>query len=125
MPTVLVTGSAGLIGSEAVHFFAKLGFVIIGIDNDFRAHFFGKSASTRWNRDLLKDQYGDRYKHYDLDIRDRPAIEAIFKDYSGDIALIIHTAAQPSHDWAAKDIKIPPRTSLKSVRCRRSLGVIH
>jgi CDP-paratose 2-epimerase len=108
MPTVLVTGSAGLIGSEAVHFFAKLGFVIIGIDNDFRAHFFGESASTRWNRDLLKDQYGDRYKHY-----------------SSDIALIIHTAAQPSHDWAAKDIKIPPRTSLKSVRCRRSLGVIH
>jgi CDP-paratose 2-epimerase len=103
MPTVLVTGSAGLIGSEAVHFFAKLGFVIIGIDNDFRAHFFGKSASTRWNRDLLKDQYGDRYKHYDLDIRDRPAIEAIFKDYSSDIALIIHTAAQPSHDWAAND----------------------
>lgn len=103
MPIVLITGSAGLIGSEAVHFFARLGFQIIGIDNNLRSYFFGESASTLWNRDLLKDKYGDRYHHYDLDIRDRTAIETIFRDYSSDIQLVIHTAAQPSHDWAASD----------------------
>ncbi|MBW4471685.1 MAG: NAD-dependent epimerase/dehydratase family protein [Stenomitos rutilans HA7619-LM2] len=103
MPTVLVTGSAGLIGSESVHFFARLGFHVIGIDNDLRAYFFGQAASTQWNRNVLKDKYGDQYHHYDLDIRDRDAIEAIFKDHAGVIDLIIHTAAQPSHDWAASD----------------------
>lgn len=103
MPTVLVTGSAGLIGSESVHFFARLGFNVIGIDNDLRAYFFGQSASTQWNRNVLKDKYGDQYHHYDLDIRDRDAIEAIFKEHAGAIDLIIHTAAQPSHDWAASD----------------------
>lgn len=103
MSTVLITGSAGLIGSEAVRFFAHLGFNIIGIDNDMRAYFFGQSASTKWNRDELKDLYGDRYHHYDADIRDRQAIEAIFQDHAADISLIIHTAAQPSHDWAASD----------------------
>ena len=103
MPTVLVTGSAGLIGSEAVHFFARLGFTIVGIDNDMRAHFFGAAASTQWNRDVLQEKYGDHYRHYNLDIRDRDAIESIFNEYSNDIALIIHTAAQPSHDWAAND----------------------
>lgn len=103
MPTALITGSAGLIGSESVHFFARLGFNIIGIDNNLRAYFFGESASTVWNRDLLKDKYGDRYQHFDLDIRDREGIERIFQQYSSDISLIIHTAAQPSHDWAAND----------------------
>ncbi|MBW4575767.1 MAG: NAD-dependent epimerase/dehydratase family protein [Aphanothece sp. CMT-3BRIN-NPC111] len=103
MPTVIVTGSAGLIGSESVHFFAQLGFNVVGIDNDMRSFFFGQNASTLWNRNLLKDKYGERYKHYDLDIRDRESIENIFKEYSSDIALIIHTAAQPSHDWAAND----------------------
>ncbi|MGB3401839.1 MAG: NAD-dependent epimerase/dehydratase family protein [Microcoleaceae cyanobacterium] len=103
MGNVLVTGSAGLIGSESVRFFANLGFNIIGIDNDMRAVFFGESASTSWNRNLLKDEYGDRYKHYSLDIRDREAVENLFKEYANDIELIIHTAAQPSHDWAARD----------------------
>ncbi|MDX2231832.1 MAG: NAD-dependent epimerase/dehydratase family protein [Leptolyngbyaceae cyanobacterium bins.349] len=103
METVLITGSAGLIGSEAVHFFARQGFNVVGIDNDLRSFFFGETASTLWNRNLLKDKYGDRYHHYDLDIRDREAIETIFKEHSQDIALIIHTAAQPSHDWAASD----------------------
>jgi CDP-paratose 2-epimerase len=103
MATVLVTGSAGLIGSESVHFFARLGFNVIGVDNNLRAYFFGDSASTIWNRDLLKDKYGDQYHHYDLDIRDRTAIENLFKEYSSEISLIIHTAAQPSHDWAAND----------------------
>lgn len=103
MATVVVTGSAGLIGSESVRFFADLGFNVVGIDNDMRSFFFGASASTNWNRNLLSEKYGDRYQHYAIDIRDRAAIEALFKDYSSEIVLIIHTAAQPSHDWAAQD----------------------
>lgn len=103
MSTVIITGSAGLIGSEAVRFFADLGFNIVGIDNDMRSYFFGESASTSWNRDLLKERYADKYKHYDLDIRSREQIERVFREYSSDIALIIHTAAQPSHDWAVND----------------------
>ena len=103
MSTVIISGSAGLIGSESVDFFAQLGFTIVGIDNDMRSVFFGESASTRWNRERLKEKYGDRYHHYDLDIRDRASVEKLFQEYSSDISLIIHTAAQPSHDWAAKD----------------------
>ena len=103
MSTVLITGSAGLIGSESVRFFARLGFNIVGIDNDLRSYFFGKSASTQWNRDLLKATYGEQYRHYDVDIRERSSIAPIFAEYSSDIVLIIHTAAQPSHDWAASD----------------------
>ena len=103
MSTVVVTGSAGLIGSQSVHFFAGLGFNIVGIDNDMRAVFFGESASTSWNSQRLIEQYGDRYQHKSIDIRDRDAIEGLFKEYASDIVLIIHTAAQPSHDWAAND----------------------
>jgi len=103
MSTVLVTGSAGLIGSESVHFFAELGFTIIGIDNDMRSVFFGQSTSTAWNRNLLQEKYGDRYQHHNIDIRDRDTVENLFQEYSSDISLVIHTAAQPSHDWAAKD----------------------
>jgi len=97
---VLVTGSAGLIGSEAVSFFCKNGFEVIGIDNNMRAYFFGEEGSTKEtavkNIGLFKN-----YKHYNADIRDGQAIENIFKKHSFD--LIIHTAAQPSHDWAAKE----------------------
>ncbi|MEM1290324.1 MAG: NAD-dependent epimerase/dehydratase family protein [Cyanobacteria bacterium P01_H01_bin.162] len=103
MSTVIITGSAGLIGSQSVHFFAGLGFNVVGIDNDMRAVFFGETASTDWNRQLLTDQYGDRYQHKSIDIRDREAIESLFKEYGSDTVLIIHTAAQPSHDWAAND----------------------
>lgn len=103
MSVVIVTGSAGLVGSESVHFFVKLGFDVVGIDNDMRAFFFGESASTIWNRNLLKSKYGDSYRHYNLDIRNQQGIEGIFQEYSSEIKLIIHAAAQPSHDWAAKD----------------------
>ncbi len=98
-----MTGSAGLIGAEAVSFFCDHGFDVIGIDNDMRGVFFGADASTRWNRQRLIDAYGDRYHHYDVDIRDREATERIFLERGKDIAVIIHTAAQPSHDWAARD----------------------
>ena len=103
MSIVLVTGSAGLIGSESVSFFCERGYQVVGIDNNMRQVFFGDDASTDWNRQRLLQKYGDRYIHHNADIRDEKAIREIFKTYSSDIDLIIHTAAQPSHDWAAKD----------------------
>jgi len=102
MKTAIITGSGGLIGSESVRFFSNKGFYIIGIDNDMRSYFFGKDASTKWNVEELKEKIKE-YSHYDLDIRDYENLEKIFKEYNSDISLIIHTAAQPSHDWAAKE----------------------
>jgi CDP-paratose 2-epimerase len=99
----LVTGSAGLIGSEAVRHFAALGMDVVGIDNDMRAKFFGPEASTAWNVVRLTSELGDIYAHQDTDIRDRDALAKIFKRYGTDIAVVIHTAAQPSHDWALRD----------------------
>lgn len=97
---ILVTGSAGLIGSEAVRFFAEKGFKVIGIDNDSRKYFFGPSASTLWNKRKLKREIKD-YVHHNIDIRNQKKVEQIFRDNK--IDLVIHTAAQPSHDWAAKE----------------------
>ncbi len=102
MDIALITGSAGLIGAESVRFFSKKGFQIIGIDNDMRRVFFGEEASTEWSRKKLESEIKN-YTHYDKDIRDKTAMEMIFKKYNKNIKLIIHTAAQPSHDWAAKD----------------------
>ena len=104
--TILITGSAGLIGSESARFFAALGYQIVGIDNDMRARFFGPDASTRWNLQKLVDDLGSRYAHHHVDIRDVPALETIFKKASdAGVAAIIHTASQPSHDWAARDVQ--------------------
>ena len=103
MSVALVTGSAGLIGSEAVRHFASLGLDIVGIDNDMRRRFFGDEASTAWNVLRLTTELGERYIHYDTDIRDRDALTSIFTRYGRDIVLVIHTAAQPSHDWAVRD----------------------
>jgi len=100
---VIVTGSAGLIGSEAVRHFAALGLDIVGIDNDMRAQFFGPEASTAWNVRRLTGELGDRYTHCDVDIRDRDALARIFTRYGRDVALVVNTAAQPSHDWALRD----------------------
>ena len=97
----LVTGSAGLIGSESVHKLRKEGFNVVGVDNDMRSYFFGSEASTAWNQAKLSDRYGVDYTHVDLDIRSYDKLEGLFQDYS--FELIIHTAAQPSHDWAAKE----------------------
>ena len=99
---LLVTGSAGLIGSETVRFFAQKGLTIVGIDNDMRAHFFGQEASTRWNRLQLEEQFPN-YQHVEADIRDPEAMGRLFSRYGGAITGVIHTAAQPSHDWAARD----------------------
>lgn len=106
MATILVTGSAGLIGSQAVHFFAKQGHLVIGIDNDMRSFFFGDSASTAWNATLLKERYRDQYVHINADVRDGSAIARIFEKYESSLALVIHAAAQPSHDWAATNPEV-------------------
>lgn len=102
MSTVLVTGSTGLVGSEAVRYFGARGLRVIGIDNDMRREFFGPSASTEWNRMRLQREVAD-YRHLALDIRDLPGLETVFREYGPEISLIIHAAAQPSHDWAASD----------------------
>lgn len=102
MKIALITGSGGLIGSEAVSFFADKFDLIIGIDNNLRQYFFGKEASTDWNRSRLSEKYNN-YKDYAVDIRSYPDLEKLFKQYGRDISLIVHTAAQPSHDWAAKE----------------------
>src|SRR6516225_4139044 len=100
MSVVLVTGSAGLIGAEAVRFFAAEGFDIVGIDNDMRRVFFGTEASTAWSRQRLQSEVKN-YRHVDGDIRDAVLLETVFARYGSGITAIIHTAAQPSHDWAA------------------------
>jgi CDP-paratose 2-epimerase len=101
MKVCIITGSAGLIGSEAVRYFAPQFDLIVGIDNDQRAYFFGHTASTRWNVEQLEQI--PNYVHYDKDIRDYVSLSSIFFSYRESIKLIIHTAAQPSHDWAAKE----------------------
>jgi CDP-paratose 2-epimerase len=100
--TILVTGSAGLIGSETVKHFANEGARVVGIDNDMRAQFFGAEASTKKTRDaLVKNVRG--YEHHDIDIRHVDAITELFKQRRGNIAAVVHTASQPSHDWAARE----------------------
>ncbi len=103
MGIAIVTGSAGLIGSESVRFLAKKRFSrIVGIDNDLRRYFFGPEASTRWNLRRIKEEI-PHYVHHDMDIRNKRGMGRLFAEYGGDIRLIIHTAAQPSHDWAARE----------------------
>ena len=97
---VLVTGSGGLVGSEAVHFFCQKNFQVYGVDNNMRAYFFGDEASTEANVKKIAGIYKNYY-HIKADIRDQIALDDIFKANKFD--LIIHTAAQPSHDWAAKE----------------------
>jgi CDP-paratose 2-epimerase len=96
---VLITGSSGLIGSEAVVFFDRLAFEVTGIDNNMRARFFGDKGDTTWNRRRLEAAC-KRYRHLAVDIRDREAIDKLF--YNNKFELIIHAAAQPSHDLAAR-----------------------
>lgn len=102
MKVALITGSGGLIGSESVSFLADKFDLVVGVDNNLRAYFFGGSASTDWNVSRLQDQFSN-YRHYNVDIRDYEKLGDIFQEYNTDISLIIHTAAQPSHDWAAKE----------------------
>jgi CDP-paratose 2-epimerase len=99
----VVTGSTGLVGSEAAGYFGDLGMDVVGIDNDMRSVFFGREASTAWNRERLEKALGQRYRHHHVDIRDRETVDGIFARHGEAIELVIHAAAQPSHDWAAKE----------------------
>lgn len=102
MGITIITGAAGLIGAESVRFFASKGKKVVGIDNNMRKEFFGEEASTDWQRKQLEEQIPS-YTHKSIDIRDENAVFRLFQDFGSEIDLIIHTAAQPSHDWAAKD----------------------
>jgi CDP-paratose 2-epimerase len=102
MSIAIVTGAGGLVGAEAVRLFTERGLDVIGIDNDMRGRLFGKGASTRWQIEQLRRSCRN-YRHFDDDIRDEAAIEKIFAIYGLDIAVVIHCAAQPSHDWAVRE----------------------
>ena len=102
MNIILITGSSGLIGSEAVKFFSEKFDKVVGIDNDMRSYFFGSNASTEGTNLELKQKV-DNYIHKNIDIRNTKDLELLFKQYNTDIKMIVHTAAQPSHDWAAKE----------------------
>lgn len=98
MHTLLVTGSSGLIGSEVVDYFCRLGCEVHGVDNNMRADFFGAQGDTRWNQRRLMELH-PRFYHHELDIRNRPGVLDLVKMLRPD--LLVHTAAQPSHDLAA------------------------
>jgi CDP-paratose 2-epimerase len=102
MPVAIITGSGGLIGSAAVRHFAEAGYDVVGVENDMRARFFGREASTdRVSRQLVEDY--DAFRHVALDVRDRAGVDALFAHCASALELVVHTAAQPSHDWAASD----------------------
>jgi CDP-paratose 2-epimerase len=103
VPIAIVTGSGGLIGSESVLHFAERGYTVVGLENDMRSHFFGAEASTRRMSEVLREQLPDEFVHEEIDIRDADGVERVFAKHAGDIELIVHTAAQPSHDWAARE----------------------
>lgn len=101
MKSILVTGSSGLIGSEVVEHFCGLGWKVHGIDNNMRADFFGAGGDTRWNQKRLQEDYPD-FRHHELDIRDRTGVAELLKKTRPDV--LVHAAAQPSHDLAASRV---------------------
>jgi CDP-paratose 2-epimerase len=102
MSIAIVTGSSGLIGSETVKFLHEKGMRVIGVDNNMRKYFFGEDGSTDWNTRQLSESLKN-FTHHAIDIRDSSAIDALFQKHSKDISLVVQTAAQPSHDWAARE----------------------
>lgn len=102
MSVAIITGCSGLIGSEATKFFHAKGFDVVGIDNNMREYFFGRDGSVGWNTQSLKATLPG-FVHYSDDIRDEGAMRSIFRRYAKDVEIVIHAAAQPSHDWAAKE----------------------
>src|SRR5437763_12597423 len=103
MPTAVITGSGGLIGSESARHFAAGGYDVIGLENDMRARFFGPTASTAHTTRRLVETLGDSFRSIELDIRDAAGVDRVFSRVGSSLELVIHTAAQPSHDWAASD----------------------
>lgn len=102
MSTVIITGAGGLIGSESAKWFCQKGFEVVGVDNDMRSYFFGEGASTKWMLEELQGTF-QNFVNKAVDIRDHESMNRIFAEHGSDIGLIIHTAAQPSHDWAARE----------------------
>jgi CDP-paratose 2-epimerase len=102
MDVAIVTGSGGLVGSQTVEHLVEAGYRVIGLENDMRARFFGASASTRPVSNRLVDRF-DEFSSLDVDIRDADAVRRVFADNGGRIGIVVHAAAQPSHDWAASD----------------------
>jgi CDP-paratose 2-epimerase len=102
MAVAIVTGSGGLVGSQTVEHFVRAGYRVIGLENDMRAVFFGPSASTRQVTERLVSELSE-FTSLEVDIRDADAVERVFADNRGQIELVVHAAAQPSHDWAASD----------------------
>jgi CDP-paratose 2-epimerase len=102
MSVAIVTGSSGLIGSETAKFLDARGLHVVGIDNDMRRYFFGREASTDWNTRQLQTTL-KHFEHHATDVRDAEAIRKIFERYGSNVSLVVHTAAQPSHDWAARE----------------------
>jgi CDP-paratose 2-epimerase len=103
VPSAIVTGSGGLIGSESVGHFVEAGYDVIGLENDMRSQFFGPSASTAHTTERLVLTYGDSFRSLDVDIRDADGVDRAFAECAASLVLVIHTAALPSHDWAASD----------------------
>ena len=103
MSVAVITGSGGLIGSESAVHFGEAGLTVAGVDNDMRASFFGPEASTSASRARVESRLGAGYEHHDMDIRDREGVLRLFERYGNEISLVVHTAAQPSHDWAARE----------------------
>jgi CDP-paratose 2-epimerase len=119
MPVAIVTGSGGLIGSESVIHFIERGFTVIGIDNDMRARFFGPEASTARMSEMLHQRFPAEFVQAELDIRDADGVAALFAKHAHDVQLVVHAAAQPSHDWAARD----PQTDF-SVNANGTLNLL-
>jgi CDP-paratose 2-epimerase len=103
MPVAIVTGSGGLIGSESVRHFVEAGYEVIGLENDMRAAFFGSDASTAHTTETLIERYTSEFRSLEVDIRDADGVARVFAGKASEIEVVIHTAAQPSHDWAASD----------------------
>jgi len=119
---VIVTGSCGLIGSQTAGFFCEKGFDVVGIDNNMRQAFFGRDASILKNRYMLQKAH-PRYRHLWIDVRDQEKTESAFKKFRNSIRLVVHTAAQPSHDWASSaplvDFDINARSTIAILEALR------
>lgn len=117
-----MTGSGGLVGSEAVDYYAGQGHTVVGVDNDMRAYFFGAEASTRWRTAQLGERHGARFQPVDADIRDAAALRSLFGRHRFDA--VVHAAAQPSHDWAARepetDFEVNATGTLHLLECARA-----
>jgi CDP-paratose 2-epimerase len=119
MPTAIVTGSGGLIGSQSVIHFVERGWTVVGVDNDMRAAFFGAEASTSRMTEHLVERFPDEFVGVDVDIRDADAVTRLFAEHANGLGVVIHCAAQPSHDWAARD----PQTDF-SVNANGTLNLL-